>query len=88
MKQVSKHILNLRRTWIGDNAHQMLTAVTNNHVESYLILRKKVLDQINEFDEELKVIPLVSNVNKINKCEWCESMTLNKVWPKIPSELR
>lgn len=67
----------LRRIWIGDNANQMLTAVGNKQIDAYLSLRKKVVEQIQAFDEELKVTPLVSPAAIINRCDWCDGMTLN-----------
>ena len=72
---MSKHLLYLRRSWIGTNASQMLTAVGNKQLDSYLFLRKKVVDQIHEFDAELGLAPFL---NDVKKCECCESMTLNK----------
>ena len=65
----------LRRIWIGDNAGQMLTAVGNKQIAEYLSLRKKVVEQILEFDAELGVPPFSCDVKK---CNWCEEMTLTK----------
>ena len=85
---MSKQLLYLRRIWIGDNANQMLTAVCNKQLDSYLILRKKVTDQIAAFDEEMRVTPLVSPACVVKRCEWCESMTLNKYGSIRDEELR
>jgi hypothetical protein len=52
----------LRRIWIGDNAGQMLTAVGNKQIAEYLSLRKKVVEQILEFDAELGVPPFSCDV--------------------------
>ena len=78
----------LRRIWIGDNAGQMLTAVGNKQIAQYLSLRKKVVDQILEFDEELKVPPLVSQVPIIKRCDWCDGMTLNVTRMPTRQEMR
>ncbi len=51
----------LRRIWIGDNAGQMLTAVGHKQIAQYLSLRKKVVEQILEFDAELGVPSLKSD---------------------------
>ena len=64
----------LRRIWIGDNANQMLTAVGNKQIDAYLILRKKVTEQIKIFDAELG---LPSFSCDVKRCNWCEEMTLN-----------
>jgi hypothetical protein len=88
MQQVSKHLLNLRRTWIGGNAEGMLKAVTTKNVDSYLRNRKEVLEQIKAFDEELKVTPLVRVAYDEKQCAWCDNTTLNKCWPKTHSDLR
>lgn len=74
LKQVSKHLLNLRRTWIGGNAQGMLKAATTKNVESYLRNRKEVLDQIKAFDEELNI-----NLER-NICSEC--------WPRKHHDLR
>jgi hypothetical protein len=78
----------LRRIWIGDNASQMLTAVCNKQTAQYLSLRKKVVDQILEFDEELKVTPLVFPVPIIKRCDWCDGMTLNVTRMPTRQEMR
>ena len=88
MKQVSKHLLNLRRTWIGGNAEGMLKAVTTKNVESYLRNRKEVLDQIKAFDEELNITPLVPRNNEQKQCAWCDDTIQSKYWLKPYSDLR
>lgn len=85
---LSKHAQYLRRVWIGTNADNMLKAVTTKDLDIYLVNRKKVVEQIRLFDEELKVTPLVC-LDKVSiKCAWCDGTTLNKVWPKTHSDLR
>jgi len=88
LKQVSKHLLNLRRTWIGGNAQGMLNAVVAKNVESYLRNRKEVLDQIKAFDEELNITPLVLRNNEQKQCAWCDDTILSKCWPKTHADLR
>jgi hypothetical protein len=85
---LSKHAQYLRRVWVGTNADNMLKAVTTKDLDLYLMNRKKVVDQIKLFDEELKVTPLVCSDKVQVQCAWCDNTTLNKVWPEIPSDLR
>lgn len=74
LKQVSKHLLNLRRTFVGGNAQGMLNAVVAKNVDSYLRNRKEVLDQIKAFDEELNI-----NIER-SICSEC--------WPRKHHDLR
>lgn len=83
--KISKHAQYLRRVWIGTNADNMLKAVTTKDLDIYLVNRKKVVEQIRLFDEELKV---KLTPKPTIKCAWCDGTTLNKVWPKTHSDLR
>jgi len=55
----------------------MLKAVTTKDLDLYLMNRKKVIDQIKLFDEEMKVQP---TPKPTVTCAWCDGTTLNKAW--------
>jgi len=50
--------MRLRPDFFAGNAEILWRAVTTKNMSCYLLYRQQILEQIREFDKELRVVPL------------------------------